>query len=276
MSMKSKIIQRQLQWAADAGLGLDDRGYLACYAQNLLQPLNDQSKAALDCGSGSELRDSPRSPAKAKAPHSSSVLAINFFDYWVKRDARPLLRALEIEADSAEVRFEEKFPTGVGPIAPHLDVVLVQKDGFVNAIESKFTEWMSQKSESLRVLKPKYFENPAGCWSAVGLGASQKLANAIQARELDFCFLDVPQLLKHALGLATQVGNNFCLYYLYFEGYDNEEATSQHRKEIEIFHEMVGDELGFVSFTYQALLSRLRDNAKNEGNYLEYLSLRYG
>lgn len=30
-----------------------------------------------------------------------------------------------------------------------------------------------------------------------------------------FRYLDVPQLLKHALGLATQLGDRFMLYYAY-------------------------------------------------------------
>lgn len=275
MSVKEEIIQRQLQWAIDSGLPTDAHGYLRRYEDNLLQPLNDQSKAAFDRGKGSELRDSDKGPAKAKAPHSSSVLAINFFDYWVDREIGPLAIALGIHDSSADVRFEEQFPTGIGPVAPHLDVVLVQRNGFVNAIESKFTEWMSPKSAQQRTLKAKYFENSAGSWNAVGLTSTQKLCDRLQAQELEFQYLDVPQLAKHALGLATQVGRAFRLFYLFFEGPEGAKVTAAHRQEIAKFAELAGNELGFFPLSYQALLKQLSCLAAGEERYISYLSLRY-
>lgn len=89
MTMKSDILRKQLTWAHKAGLEPDELGYLKSYEQNLFQPLNRQSREAFDKGSGSELRDRPTGPAKMRALHSSSALAVNFFDAWVGKDTRP-------------------------------------------------------------------------------------------------------------------------------------------------------------------------------------------
>ena len=96
MSPKTEIQSRQIQWAVSAGLDPDSRGYLPSYSENLFQVLNPKSKSSFDQGSGSELEDTPRRPAKMRALHSSSALAVNFFDTWVASENSPLLNALEL------------------------------------------------------------------------------------------------------------------------------------------------------------------------------------
>jgi hypothetical protein len=54
---------------------------------NLFQALNESTRKAFEQGSGSELQDTASRPAKIKALHSSSALAVNFFDRWVINDA---------------------------------------------------------------------------------------------------------------------------------------------------------------------------------------------
>lgn len=276
MSVKRVIVERQRQWAIESGLPLDVQGYLPSVDMNLQRQLNPQSRASLEQGSGSELKDSPRGPAKAKAPHSSSVLAINFFDHWVGKDPKPLLQAIGIEGEVVDIRFEEQFPTGLGRIPPNLDVVLNCADGFVFAIESKFTEWMTPKSASKPPLKEKYFEGGAKVWSKVGLNSTQRFAERLQGREVTFRFLDVPQLIKHALGLATNLGNRFRLLYIYFDGPCQDDIAINHRREIEAFEAELGDELGFLTISYQQLLAHLSKAGDVNPAYLEYLQLRYG
>ena len=94
MSIKTDIIKEQQKWASKAGLEPDSRGYLRSYELNLFRPLKEQSRQAFDKGSGSELRDTPRYPAKMRAAHSSSALAVNVFDSWVGKDARALDRSI--------------------------------------------------------------------------------------------------------------------------------------------------------------------------------------
>ena len=53
-------------------------------------------------------------------------------------------------------------------------------------------------------------------WEAVGLPASQGLADALQHGRVSSAYLNAPQLLKHALGLATG-SRRFGLLYLWYD-----------------------------------------------------------
>lgn len=272
-SIKSRLIQEQRRWASEAGLEPDARGYLPSYELNLYKPLSEGSRLAFENGSGSELRDTRRYPAKMRAAHSSSALAVNVFDAWVDRDTRPLVRALGLEPVLVNVRFEAQFPTGLPGNPPNVDVALERADGFVIGIESKFTEWLTPKSASRPPFKEKYFPSGNGVWDQVGLTATQRLAESIQSKEITFRYLDAPQLIKHALGLATHLGGNFRLHYIYFDCSGSEAAA--HQSEITTFSELVRDELGFKAMSYQELVSRLEEFAETPVDYLDYLRRRY-
>jgi len=256
-----------------AGLGPDDRGYLGSYEQNLFRPLNEKSKAAFDNGSGSELRDRPSGPAKMRALHSSSALAVNFFDTWVGKDAGPLAQILDLDSRPVDIRFEGQYPTGLPGNPPNLDVVIEFENKFVVGIESKFTEWVNPKSVSKAPFKDKYFPDGPGVWEKVGLTETQWLANDIQSMALTFRHLDAPQLMKHALGLATHQGSDFRLYYVYFDA-EGDEATA-HKLEICAFSERLSSELGFKAISYQNLLIKMQNCSGVPSAYLEYLCDRY-
>jgi hypothetical protein len=93
MTARTALIDRQLSWAAQAGYAPDSRAYLSALDYNLFQQLSTVAKSAFNRGSGSELLDTPTRPAKMKALHSSSALAVNVFDYWTTVDSSPLARA---------------------------------------------------------------------------------------------------------------------------------------------------------------------------------------
>lgn len=106
-----------------------------------------------------------------RALHSSSALAVNVFDYWVSEFNHHLLAALDVDDRSnAAIRFEGKYPTGLGGNPPNLDVVLELDNGQVIGIKSKFTEWFTPKTQGKMPFKEKYFEQ--GVWSRVDLPAS--------------------------------------------------------------------------------------------------------
>jgi hypothetical protein len=235
--------------------------------------MHERSKQAFEQGSGSELIDRARTPAKMRALHSSSALAVNFFDYWVDRDTTPLTRALETGPEPVEVRFEVQYPTGLGGIPPNLDVVLERRDGFVIALESKFTEWMKAKTANLAPFKDKYFPAGTGLWEKAGLPATQRLAESMQAGDIFFRHLDAAQLLKHALGLANNLGTGFRLFYIYYDA-SGDEALA-HEIEIKKFSDRVGEELGFRSVSYQELLLSLEAGQGVDSEYLGYLRGRY-
>ena len=70
-----------------------------------------------------------------------------------------------------------------------------------------------------------------------------------------FEYLDPRQLLKHALGLATQLGNRFSLYYLYYDWPGD--GMGAHRREVDLFDECVGGEIRFKALTYQEVFEKL-------------------
>ena len=274
MSVKSQILNKQLEWAAAAGLNPDQRGYLNSYESNLFQTMNPQSKLAFDQGSGSELRDRPTAPAKMRALHSSSALAVNFFDAWVGADTQPLVEIFDLGAQPVNIRFEGQYPTGLPGKPPNLDVIFELQNGSVVGIESKFTEWLSPKPTRKPPFKEKYFPAGLGAWEKVGLQETQRLAEEVQSKELVFRHLDAPQLMKHALGLATHCGSKFRLLYVYFDAPGQE--GDAHLKEIDVFTERLMSELGFRAFSYQGIIGELQGSSGMPNDYLEYLRARYG
>lgn len=214
-----------------------------------------------------------------RALHSSSALVANFFDYWTERDTAPLLTALGIgvrQVDSME--FEARFPTGLKGAPPHLDVAFYLADGSVVAIESKFTEHLGRATRGKSEFVESYFPSGGGLWAAQGMPNSQAFAEELWAEDFiggrqRFEYVDPRQLLKHALGLATQHGGEFSLYYLYYD-WDGARPEA-HRQEVEVFASRVGAEIGFKALTYQEVYERLEDSGDAEAEYLDYLGARY-
>jgi hypothetical protein len=273
MSSKTELLQQQRNWAESHGLKPDARGYLTDVASNLLQPINPKTRLAFENGSGSELQDTPTRPAKMKALHSSSALAVNVFDSWVSRDKSALQAALQVDREISSVSFEAQFPTGLTGNPPNLDVTLELADGFVIGIESKFSEWLSPKPVNKDPFKSKYFPEGIRLWAERGLPVSQELAEQMNSGATRFRYLDAAQLLKHALGMATQLGDQFSLYYMYLELPGKESNT--HAEEVRQFASCVGTELGFKAITYQQLLSSLQSEQGATSEYLGYLRKRY-
>jgi hypothetical protein len=273
MSSKTDLLLQQRNWAESHGLAPDARGYLPDVASNLLRPLNAKTESAFEKGSGSELRDTHSRPAKMKALHSSSALAVNVFDSWVDQDKVSIQKVLQVDSKILSISFEEQFPTGLTGNPPNLDVALQLAGGSVIGIESKFSEWLTPKSASKEPFKPKYFPAGAQLWAERGLPASQELAEQMNSGVTRFRYLDTPQLLKHALGMATQLGDQFSLYYTYLD-WPGKEADI-HSEEINRFTSIVGAELGFRAFTYQQLYKSLQSEQGVDRGYLDYLGARY-
>lgn len=275
-SSRFEIRKWQQDWAGTAGFALDRDGYCITLRDNLFQPLSDGARKDFTEGDGAELKEEAER-GKLQALHSSSALACNFFDYWRGSNAEPLERALTLEAPIREIKFEQKFPTGVGPRSPNLDVTLQLGDGSVVAIESKFLEPYTPSSGKNRV-QEKYFSESKRRWSTVGLDGCQGLADQVHTGELKFKYLDVAQLLKHMLGLANSnlAGpKRWSLLYLWFD--PEGDAAEQHESEIVLFERLIAaDSSRFRQLRYSELLQRLKARAGKEHRpYLEYLRSRY-
>ena len=270
---EQEVKEAQRDWAKSKGIAFNSRGYVRDVEDNLYQPLSNRARLAFEKGAGSELS------GHMKAPHSSSALAVNFFDYWTNRDKSPIVSALGIASDAENVLdFEAQFPTGLGGTPPHLDIAITRNTGFVVAIEGKFTEHLKRSTRGKSRFKKSYFPDSGSLWERKGLPACQALAELLWAEELRggrqrFEHLDPRQLLKHTLGLATQLCDRFSLYYLYYDWPG--ERPREHRIETDLFGELIGDEIGFKALTYQEVFQRLKGSGQASADYLDYLETRY-
>ena len=268
MDAVQEIKHAQQDWARSKGIPFDTRGYVRDVEANLWKPLSARARVAFKEGSGSELQ------SKVRALHSSATLAANFFDYWTDRDKAPLLSALGINsAGAVSLDFEAQFPTGLQGTPPHLEVAITFSSGAVVAVEAKFTEPLQRSTAGKSEFRPSYFRCPGGHWTTQGLPACQTLAEELHEGRHRFEFLDPWQLLKHALGLATQLGGRFSLCYLYYDCPG--ERAEAHKREIDHFARQVRHETRFKAITYQDIYSKLRASDQADPEYLDYLGARY-
>ena len=273
---RDRIRRLQRQWAEARGLAVDAKDNLADYRQNLRTSLSKRAVDAFSIGATAELVDSANGgPAKMRALYSSSALAVNVFDYWLSHDAGVLLRALRGDGKPMSLEFEAPLRTGYGT-PPQLDVLIRLSGGGLVGIESKFTDWMTKKSKQAEKLSP-YFQvdGSSSYWSRAGLAASHQLAKSILDRPDTFEVLEVPQLLKHALGLHKAAGQkSWRLIYLYYAG--SGDIAQTHDDELARFMAAVGNEVHFSVMTYQALFASIESMPNDvDHEYVAYLRERY-
>ena len=273
MKEKKNVIKHLNCWAEERGIETED-DYVKVLENNLFSELDPLTKHDFESASGSELKAKEGEKPKAYALHSSSMLAVNVFDYWRKKDKEAMAKALKIDS-IRHFWFEQKLTMGMGGAPPNLDLFIIKNNGFAVAIESKFTEWMSKHSKSEPFAK-SYFEDERKRWEEVGLPNAQKLAQKIAHDNEKFHYLNAPQLLKHALGLANTHSSRSQLIYLFYDLEKESEVSKKHHAEISKFRDMLGDELQFHSMTYQEFIKRLNSNFKTKHNeYFDYLNRRY-
>lgn len=272
VSTLSDVLNAQQRWAVSRALRVDERGYLGSYVENLFRPLSSAAFSAFQNGSGSELLDRPGAPAKMRALHSSSALAVNFFDYW-RGEPGTLLAAMGLRQDADTLQFEVKFPTGLGGTPPNLDVAVRWNDGSWLGVESKYTEWLSPKPNGKAYFKDKYFPCGQGLWSSKGLVQCQQIAEMLQSRQLYYRYLDAAQLLKHALGLVCS-GRRFELLYIFCDIPGPE--SSRHADELADFSARIAGDFPFHMRRYQEVLASLKLMDVDAPEYLEYIESRYG
>jgi hypothetical protein len=272
MSSKRDVLARQVQWATSAGHAPNAKGYLAAYESNLFRPLSALTLSCFQAGSGNELVGAGDRPAKMSALHSSSALAVNFFDYWAEQPD-VILAALGLPTGGVSMRFEAQFPTGLDGNPPNLDVAIRWADGTWLGVESKFTEWLTPKAPGKELFRSKYFPAAGALWGDCGLTRCQELAADLSAARVTYRYLDAPQLLKHALGLAAS-GSGFELLYIY---YDEPGAPSDvHKEEAHDFGRRIGGDFPFHVRRYQDVFQRQAASVGAPHQpYLEYLTSRY-
>jgi len=270
---RAEILRQQQFWAANHNIEVDSSGcYTKALDANLFQPMHSDTLADFQRGSGDELGENGRR-GKMQALHSSSALAVNFFDYWRGLSLTWLQDAMSLNSKPVSLCFEKKFPTRLPGTPPNLDVALFLADGKTVAVESKFTETYAHANHE-EPFKDSYFPTGDGLWLKRGLPRCQRLAGRLQRRESKFQYLNGAQLLKHVLGLAQPGVGQFTLFYLWYAVPSNE--ATQHAKEVKEFTDEVGFELDVRALTYQELFSSARrDLGDDHQAYLSYIEERY-
>jgi len=265
------ICNQQQAWARQRGIKFDKDGYTFSLDDNLFLPLLPEVKKEFQPGKGDELGSGGKR-GKMQALHSSSALVVNVFQYWLNRDVSTIASACGALQGITEMHFERTHPTPLGGIPPHLDIEFSRKGLKPLAIESKFTEPYHRHTK--RAIKDKYL-NVLGLWT--GLPRCEELVRRIREEErarTSFTYLDVPQLLKHILGLTRTFGaTGFNLLYLWYE-VTSLEAKS-HRKELKEFKKHIRDEVAFREMTYQELFEAIRKCHGVGEDYISYLTERY-
>jgi hypothetical protein len=279
MASRSLLLRRQRSWARRAGKMVDAAGYLPAVSDNLRQPLSDTAQADFVARGGGEFHDSQFQNARGhvarmRAAHSSTALAVNVFDYWNTADPAPLAEALGLPAPIRRIVFEPHLPTGLAGNPANPDILLEIGSGGLLAIECKFSEWLVPKRQRAGVFHERYFPPGRGAWHEAGLPACQTLADDMQAGREYFRYLDVRQLLKHALGLKAAGASSGSLVYLYFDWPGSIQRA--HDAELNRVASRLAPEADFRSATYQSLVARLSaSGAPIEPAYLSYLQKRY-
>jgi hypothetical protein len=270
MRTYQRILNQQLTWAKEQGIEIDG-GYTRMLKDNLFVPLSPYSEDEFKAGKGNELGEETNK-GKMLALHSSSALVVNVFEFWRNRNTAIIAQLCGASKGTTSLHFERKYPTGVGKEPAHLDVEFSGIATVPLAIESKFTESYSRKTK--RHISEKYLDSDI--WQ--GLPCCESLVRRIykeQTRKTSFPFLDIPQLLKHILGLTRKHGKRgFILLYLWYNYHPSLEAE-KHRLEIREFERGISSDAVFRYMTYQELFKKIRKSREASTYYIDYLATRY-
>ncbi|MGA2075375.1 MAG: hypothetical protein ABSH52_17940 [Terriglobia bacterium] len=262
------ILKAQRAWADSRAIQYNRaNGRALNLSDNLFSPVNSETEFEFRAADGDEL-GRRGDPGKMFSLHSSSALVCNVFDYWRRRPLAALVQACGIKGSRNDLRFEQKFPTGLEGTSPNLDLLLSCNGGRpATAIESKFTE--PYYPARRKGFSASYFESE-GLWT--GLAACLSVAKAVG--QANYRHVDVPQLLKHILGLRRRfTAEGFELLYLWYD-VPGSAAADEHRAEVQRFSEAVSAEVRFRSITYQALFESLLPSV-HDTDYAAYLRSRY-
>jgi hypothetical protein len=278
MNGARQIKSKQKAWATRRNLlsNIQFPYYLTDVDNNIFGGLNEKTESEFQKADGGELKDTKSRPAKMKALHSSSALAVNIFQYWRgNNNIRDITAACGFcskkNRRTFELEFERKYTIHAKESHhPNIDVVISSNEEVVSkiyAIECKMTEpFGSSHSE----VSDEYLSTDS-LW--LDLPALKTLAQ----KSKEFKYLDVAQLIKHILGLMDEYRDKkkFLLMYLYYDVAGSD--SSVHYKEIEKFKKVATiDQIDFRYLSYQELIVKLGDEyyLGNE-TYCNYIRERY-
>jgi hypothetical protein len=266
------ITSCQLEWATKGKIIMG--GYTKIVEDNIFNhELHPETRKEYKRGKGHELEGEK---AHMKPLHSSSALVVNVFDYWRRQNRiQDIAKCCGAKGTITGMEFEKTHPIkGVTRIPPHLDIEFAGTIPL--AIESKFTE--TYHRTTLRDNKDTHLDvylNHPAIWE--GIPKIRDLVESIvhqSGKRTDFEYLDVPQLIKHILGLRCSYQDHFSLLYLWYK--INSNRANQHEEDLAKFSAKIKGEIRFRTMTYQDLFNqRIKHLLDTDSDYLEYLERRY-
>ncbi len=269
---RDSIAARQVEWATRKRIALDG-AYTVNLGDNIFGgELHPMTGREYEREEGHEMAGDK---AHMRALHSSSALAVNVFDYWRRRNrVQDIASCCGAGSDVFRMEFEKTYPIdSVGWTPPHLDVEFDGRSPL--AIESKFTETYRRKTK--RANADTHLDRYLAqhdLWS--GIPRVQTLAKTVVQRSgttTEFQYLDVPQLIKHILGLNCSYHGRCSLLYLWYR-VDSPEAD-RHEQELERFSSMIGSNIRFRAMTHQDLFDRIKRLPDADPVYVQYMEQRY-
>ncbi len=236
-----------------SGLEIIEQEYVNDPEENLLKTITNWTEisAELSKGQGSELRKRKGSkPCKFCSIFSSSALCVNNFAL-IKQHSSKIDFLHYGTFDS--LIFEGKVPTGIS--SPNLDV-LMENEKYLCGVESKFTEYFSNKRINYIVNEKPTLTNYRDRINDISITKKEKLESILnyyieKDKRNEKSHLDVAQLIKHSIGLINQAkkkGKTPVLIYIYWEPRNKGEIKKiceKHKNEIDEFSKKIEDFINF-------------------------------
>lgn len=206
--------------------------------------------ATLRAAPGNELAS-----GKFLSPQSSSALAVNCFGWFLERpELLPPFPGVGASWPAASIRLEAemRFPW-LGGKHPWLDAAIETEDALIGVESKRFEPFRDKKVAKFA----ETYDRPV--WGGA-MAPYRAMLDLLRKEPSRYRYLDAAQLIKHALGLATQSrrkGKQGLLFYLFAEPQMLEGRSIgsihhvAHRAEIADFNEAVkGSEVEFRSASY--------------------------
>lgn len=241
-------------------------GYVFNNNENLVGDINiELFHDDLMQGSGNELL------SKFNALYSSAALAVNNFAI-VKRHLKDFSFLNYTNFTSAD--FERKFKTGLLGTSPNLDFTLESNNNIV-AFESKYLELLNKKKV---IFKSSYNKDKLKYLNDFWLDLIKMYANNEH-------YLDIAQLIKHAIGLMNYNYNlpnkeikKVILVYVFWTptNYQKFAEYQIHAEELIKFSNILENQndIEFLSLTYEEFWKMYENNNVFQ-NHFEKMKTRY-
>ena len=281
--MRKELKDSLVTKAKKSGLEISEQEYVNDPEENLLKTITNWTEisAELSKGQGSELRERKgNNPSKFCSIFSSSALCVNNFALIKQNTSKITFRDYGC-FDS--VIFEGKVHTGIS--SPNLDV-LMENEKYLCGVESKFTEYLSNKKINYKVNGKPTLTNYKDRINEISITKKNKLESILnyyieKDKRNKKSHLDVAQLIKHSIGLINQAkkkGKTPVLIYIYWEPQNKGEIKTicdKHMQEIDEFSKTVNGFIEFKAISYPDYWNEfkkyafLKTNiAENENRYL--------